>query len=223
MTLLAFWLLIAIVGPILHRFGRVSPLGIVLWMIAAAMLSTWWCVPTSLGNTWVGISHILAAIGVVLSLAAGVLFLVASFRDRGRCVANCAGFMLVFFSVIIPVDAAYTMHSRRAGPEAVQETRQLILTLHQLAADIEAIRARTGRLPKDEAELVALQGKPMPAYYRDYRVNYHRIDDKGDSSADAYALGCIAADFWGENGDFFGWVVSFHGPRAVQRLVVVLF
>jgi hypothetical protein len=122
--------------------------------------------------------------------------------------------MIVFFTVIIPAVSVYTIWDKRAGAEAVQETRQLILTLHRLSAEIEAIRAQMGRLPKDEAELVALRGKPMPTYYRDSRVSYLRDDRNG------YRLDCCVSYLWGHG---WGWIVCFYGPEAVQRLHAVLF
>ena len=82
--------------------------------------------------------------------------------------------MIVLFSFVIYWTAGGTMRTYRFGPEAVQETRTLILTLHRLSTEIEGFRTRLGRLPNGEAELVALRGKPMPPYYPNYRVRYTR-------------------------------------------------
>jgi hypothetical protein len=125
--------------------------------------------------------------------------------------------MIVFFSVLVTAMSAHAIHSRREMAGAVQETRQLLLTLHRLSAEIEAIRAKTGRLPKDEAELVTLRGKPMPPYYRQYQVRYYRNEMGG------YSMHCSAPDFWGEHWDLFGWIILFYGPNSTQRLEVDLF
>ncbi len=220
---LASWLVIGTVGWILHRFGRATVIGIVLWAAAGVLMSaSLWASP-SLGDPWVRILHFLPAAGLALTLPAGLVFLVASVRDRKRCAGNCAGCMVVLFSIIVPAVSACTIHRHRARCEAVQETRQLILMLHQVAGEIEAIRAQTGQLPKDEAELVALRGKPLPAYYREYRTKYYRTDSEGAPGRDGYYLDCTARDFWGEHQDLFGWILFFHGPHAVQRLDVDLF
>ena len=56
------------------------------------------------------------------------------------------------------------------------ETRQ------QIVKDVEAIRLKLGRAPKDEAELVSLMGKPMPMVHEEskdkiFRINYYQTGE----------------------------------------------
>ena len=109
--------------------------------------------------------------------------------------------MVVLFSFVIYWTAGGTMRTYLFGPQAVQETRTLILTLHRLSTEIEGFRTQLGRLPNGEAELVALRGKPMPPYYADYRVTYRRDQRTG------YYLDCGAWNFWGDHWDIFAWMI----------------
>ena len=59
--------------------------------------------------------------------------------------------------------------------------RELCFGVHSvpiktLLSDIDAISKRLGRVPKDEAELVKLRGKPMPEISRGLGGDFHRID-----------------------------------------------
>jgi hypothetical protein len=186
------------------------------------MLSVAFWTPLSRDDFFVPSGGLFALGGFLLSLPAGILLLLASVKNRTRCAGNCAGCMIVLFALVVYWVSGGTMRSYRVGPEAVQQTRQLILMLHRLTADIEAIRVRLGRLPNDEAELVALRGKPMPPYYQDYRVRYMRNYREGYPRAD-YFLECGASQFWGHHWDLFPWIFLFHGPNDVQRLQAVAF
>jgi hypothetical protein len=204
----------------LFRFGRANLWGVVLWGFAAAILSAgFWTPETSESDHGLFViprGVVLGAGGFLLSLPAGIVFLFASVKNRSRCAGNCAGSMIVLFTFVVYCTAGSAMRTHRVGPEFVQETRQLLLTLHRLSAEIEAIRARTGRLPKDEAELVVLRGKPMPPFYHDYCVHYSR---EGDS----YRLDCSASHFWGRSWDFFPWIFCYYGPDSPQRLQAISF
>jgi hypothetical protein len=89
--------------------------------------------------------------------------------------------------------------------------------MHKLGAEIEAIRARIGRLPNDEQELVALRGQPMPPYFRAYQTHYYR------HNKDAYRIDAMVPDFWGNHGDIFGWIVHYSGPGSPRPFWVILF
>jgi hypothetical protein len=116
--------------------------------------------------------------------------------------------------LVIAGMSAYNMQCCREGPEAIQETRQLIVKLHRLSAEIEAIRAKTGRLPKDETELVALRGKLLPPCSDNYPPSYYR-DDRG-----GYSLNGYVTYFWGRG---WGCVFCYYGSDAAQRLHVESF
>lgn len=223
--ILAAWVVIAGVGWILCQYGKASVFAVILlWITAATMLALGLCRPISLGQPWLGIGQFLGTAGFLLFLAAGLLFLIASLKDRKRCAGNCAGFMLVFFSVVIAAASAYNVHCHRDGIETVQETRQMLLTLHRLTMEIEAIHARTGRYPANEAELVALRGKPMPQYHCIFRISYDRPGADDYRNRGAYHLQCGATHFWADHWDtIFPWIFHFYGPDAVQRVYVETF
>jgi hypothetical protein len=116
--------------------------------------------------------------------------------------------MLVLFTVLIYCLPGGTLKTYRHRREATQETRQTILVLHCLAGDIEAIGTRLGRVPNDEAELVALRGKPMP-----HHVAYV---NQGKSN---FVLTVWIPQAWGWR-DMFGWGLDFYGPNDVPRLQI---
>jgi hypothetical protein len=198
---LAAWLIIAAIGYTL-RFAGANVPGVLLWIAAAAMLNS------AVWTTSLGELVLLALGGALLSLPAGVVFLVASIKNRKRCAANCAGCMLVLFTVLICLFPGHTLNTYRDRREANQDSRQKILALHRLAADIEAIRARLGRVPNDEAELVALGGKPMPLHV--LYVN---------QGTNSYVLIGGVPQLWGHS-DLFGWGLDFFGPNTVPRVRV---
>ena len=114
--------------------------------------------------------------------------------------------MLVLFTVLLFWFPGLTLKMYRYRWDAMQETRHKILVLHCLAGDIEAIRARLGRVPNDEAELVALRGKPMP-----HDVVYL---NRGKSN---FMLFVWIPQAWGCR-DPFGLGLLFYGPNRVPRL-----
>jgi hypothetical protein len=215
-------MMIAAMGGILWRLGGANAWGTLLWGLAAAVLSAGFWTPASLHEFLFPSSMAFTTGGVLLSLPAGIIFLVASIKSQSRCAGNCAGFMMVVFTLAIYWTSGSTMRTYRSGPEAVQETRQLISILHRLAADIEKFRSERGRLPRDEAELIALRNKPMPRYYQDYRIGYSQQGSHDGSDGDYY-LECGASQFWGHHWDIFPWIFLFYGPHATQRLQVILF
>lgn len=219
----AIWLITAAVGWCLVGYAKASIAGICLWIVATVLLS----IP--LWSPVFGLDLLmpivgLFLVGLLLSLSAGVALLIALVRRPSRSVGNCAGVILVVFTLINVVMARNTMTRHHAGPARVEQTRELVLALHQLTAEIETYRDQLGRLPKDEAELVSLRGQPMPPYFQDYRVNYYQRGE-GDWRCveDDYYLRCSAFHFWGRAGDIFGWGFCFYGPDCTQRLEVELF
>jgi hypothetical protein len=183
--------------------------GIVLWIAAAAMLSA--VVWTTFNHdpfTFLGPEILLALGGLLLCLSAGLLFLVASIRDRRRCPANCAGCMFVFFTVLVFWFPGMTLKTYRDTREEEQRGRQTIVSLHCLIGDIEAIRSRFGQVPNDEAELVGLRGKPMPAHL-------HYVS-RGNPD---YAIFGLFGGLWGIP-YAYGFGLSSFGPDPLPRLMV---
>jgi hypothetical protein len=195
-------LISAAIGYTLWFAGASVP-GILLWIAAAAMLGAAVWTTTSL-------LEILAALGgALLALVAGVVFLVASIKNRRRCSANCAGCTLAVFAVLICWFPGLTIKVYRERREANQDQRQMILALHRLATEIDAISARLGRSPRDDAELAALRGKPLPPHFL--------YTSQGDKS---YLVIAFPHELWGAS-DMFGWSLEFYGgPDAVPRIQV---
>ena len=217
---LAAWLVIAVIGWILYRIGHAHILGIILWVVAATLLSAWFWIPD--------MSSIMArvlfwSLPLLLFLSAVIVFMVFSLTRRRHYIGNCAGCVIAVFSVVNMAMVYGTIQHQRRGVESVQETRQLVLELHRLSAEIEAIRARLGRLPKDEAELVALRKKPMPEYHPGFRISYDRPGSDDYRRRGDYHLQCGASHFWGTHWDLFPWIFHFYGPDAEQRLYIESF
>ena len=122
--------------------------------------------------------------------------------------------MTVFFTIVIFGLSGFAEHERRVHDETIQATRELILTLHRLSAEIETIRSRLGRLPDNEGELVDLRGEQMPLFYKDFHITYRRDDRNG------YSLNCCVGNVWGHG---WGEIIDFHGPESTQRISVVPF
>ena len=205
---LASCLIIAAIGYSLW-FAGANILGIVLWIAAAAMLSVavW---TTSNHDPWNFIPPeiLLTFGGFLLCLPAGILFLVASIRNRRRCAANCGGCMFVLFAVLIFWSPGLTLKMYRNVREDEQGGRQTILAVHCLIRDIEAIRMRLGRVPNDEAELVALRGKPMPTHL-------HYLS-RGNPD---YAIFGLFGGLW-EIPYVYGFGLNSFGPDPLPRLIM---
>ncbi len=218
----ASWVMIVAVGLTLFQFAgasRASGWGVVFWIMAAAILSAGFWTLASLHEFMIPSGAIFTVGGFLLSLPAGILFLVASIKNRSQCAGNCAGCMIVLFTFVIYCISGGTMRHYRAWPESVQETRQLILTLHRLTADIETFRSQLGRIPKDETELVSLRGKPMPPYHQNYGIRYMSFGkDRYPGLEGDYRLDCGASHFWGLHWDIFPWIFEYFGPTATPRL-----
>ena len=205
---LASCLIIAAIGYSLWFVGANTP-GIVLWIVGAPMLSA--AVWTASNRDWWNFlppQILLTLGGFLLCLPAGICFLLASIKNRGRCAANCGGCMLVVFTVAIFSFPGCTLKTYRDTRDDKQGGRQTILALHRLIGDIEAIRARLGRVPNDEAELVTLRGKPMPP-------DVHYLN-RGNPD---YMLSGRFGGLWGVSywHDFY---LESLGPDPLPRLMV---
>ena len=219
----AIWLITAAVGWCLVGYANASIVGTCLWIVATVLLGIPLWNPVFGGDLLVLIV-ILFLVGLLLSLSAVVAFLIAVARRPSRSAGNCAGLILVVFTLVNLGMARNTMTQYLVGPARVEQTRELVLALHQLTAEIETYRDQLGRLPKDEAELVSLRGQPLPPYFRDYRVDYYQRGEGDWRCAEGdYYLRCSAFHFWGRAWDIFPWLVCFHGPECTQRLEVESF
>ena len=214
LPIVATWLVFVAVGWVLYRNAKASVAGVALCVAAVAVAITGYGLTALFGDPEGRIASFLGVLAGIMYLLGGLVFFIASLRNRTRCAGNCAGFMIVFFSIVISAMSACTQRDYRAGPQAIQETRELILTLHRLSAEIDAARAKTGRLPKDEAELVTLRGKPLPTHSSNYHVRYLQDNDGG------YYLEGYVTYLWGGG---WGWVYCFYGSDAAQRLHVESF
>jgi hypothetical protein len=209
------------VGWFLHRYASAVAVG--LCVTAATLAVVGHGMERLFGDQVEWIAIVCGAGAGIAYFAAGIVFFVASLKNRARCAGNCAGFMILFFTFVIAVMAAKIRQESMAGPEAVQETRQMIVTLHRLAAEIEDIHAKTGRYPADEAELVALRGRSMPQYHPIFRISYVRFETDSRRDRGEYQLQCSASHFWGRHWDLFAWIFHFYGTDATQRVYVETF
>lgn len=207
---------IAVAGWVLVRFVRVSKVGIAAWCLGGAMMTTLFCLPSP--DDFFGFTLLLGLAALLLIVfVSNIAFLLAAAANRTTRARNCACCVLTVFSLIIWMAVNRTAHRQHDYHEAVAQTTHTLITVHELGNDVESIKARLGRLPKDEKELVRLRGKPMPTYREKYTIGYVRRDD------DRYYLTYNASDFWGRNGDLWGWIVEYYGPNSVRRLNVILF
>lgn len=203
--------LIAATGLVLYRFSLASTPGVVLWCAAAVAISEAYWMPIRTNGLWV--TCIL--LGGVLPLVSSAVFLIAALENRTRQAVNCAGCVLALFTLITWIVAGRTIHDAIHIQKDIQETTRRLATVHKVAQDVESIRARLGRLPKDEKEFVQLLGKPMPVFGEYDRISYYRNSDLD------YRLNFSLRSFWGYGGDFY--VASYQGPNTTPRLFVDLF
>ncbi len=209
---LAGCIVIAAAGFVLYRFGRADGLGVGLWCLAAAAMNVGFA--AAMQAETFGLLAISGLATIPLFAASAVVFLLAAVKRRSGRAANCAGCVLVACTLIVPLTAVWTVRGCLSGQEAAQRTTENLIALHQLGTEVESFRTRLGRLPKDEAELVALRGKLMPFYRTSYSsshpIRYTRRD-QGE-----FCLECDFSDFWGSAADF--WIFSYYGPNSTQRL-----
>jgi hypothetical protein len=209
------WCLAAtVVGLVLYRLSRVNGYGIALWLVAEILSITLrWMWQDAWFN---GLMLLCAFALLVLLLISCVIFLVTAFQDQARRGRHCAACIIVLSSLIIPGSyvSKTAMHARDL--EEFEHTTETLITLHRLAAEIETIRAHSGRLPTGE-ELETLRGAPLPVFWKDYRIQYERHDEEH------YELSCTMQSFWGYGWDIWGWIVCYHGRDAPRRIQVILF
>ncbi len=198
----------------LYRLARVNGYGIALWLVAEILAAIlFWM----LQNAWFnGLMALCGFATLALVLVSSVIFLVTAFEDRARCGRHCAACIFALSWLIISGSCVSKARGHTQYLEDVEHTTETLVTLHCLAADIETIRARLGRLPTQQ-ELETLRGAPLPAYWKDYRIEYQRLDEEH------YHLACSMQSFWGHGWDLFGWRVFYRGPHAPRRIQIILF
>jgi hypothetical protein len=207
--------MIAAVGGVLYRTAHANAYGVALWCLAILLISLHQWTPISeylpgSKDAYRGISSLFLVTGCIV-------FLVRAAKYRHSRAANCAGCVLAFYTLCFCAAVSSDAYRLRTYLDCVDHTTHILITLHKLANDIEAIRTRIGRLPANEAELVQLRGEPMPIYYGQYRINYY-LRDSG-----IYDLSCCENNFWGSHWDIFGWILHYYGPQSTQRLHAEVF
>jgi hypothetical protein len=215
---LASYVMAAAIGWVLYRLARVNTVGIVLWCLAVVVLGTGlWALPTGKVD---GLRVFCALTWLLSVVASSIVFFVAGVKDRTHRGRNCACCDLALFTligwIIICVICA-NVQSQVRRQEDAQQTTETLIKLHKLATEIESFRARLGRLPKDEEELVALRGEPMPTFYQQFAIHYKRL------GGDRYELTCSLRSFWGYGWDLWGWHVAYYGCNSPRRIQVILF
>jgi hypothetical protein len=159
----------------LFRFARVNGYGLALWLVGTMLVISFSGISH---NGWYirGLDVLCGFAMMVIMLISCVVFLVTAFDDQARRGRHCAACVMVVSSVFIPASCAATSVRNAQYLKSVAYTTETLLTLNRLSVEIEAIRARLGRLPEGEQELVTLRGAPMPTFYENYRINYVVID-----------------------------------------------
>jgi hypothetical protein len=214
---LVSWVSLAIAGSLLYRYCRLNRWGILLWCLGGGLIcaiSREWPFKTATSTEKV---DSLVWMAVTTLIASGIVFLVAAVKDRSRRPGKYGGLALAAFTLFVWFAAVATVRQRLVEQERADETTHALIELHRLAAEIESLRLRIGRLPQDEEECVRLRGEPMPRFGRYGRISYAKHD------ADHYALTCCMNDFWGCGWDIFGYILVYRGPTSTQRLHVELF
>ncbi len=192
-----FWLFTAAIAWVLFRFSGANKIATVLWLSAAVLLSAAFSIP----DRFIIARSVPGLVGYFLAWAAMIAFLVAILRGRGRTTANLCACTAIVFSFILIAGALHTTSGDPKRHAELQKEIRIVSLFHDLRSEIEAFRSRSGRLPKDEAELVSLRGKPMPVYDGNLRIMYFSED------AQHYRLECCVYD----------WILRFPAPSSPQR------
>jgi hypothetical protein len=201
-----------------YRMGC-DKIGAILWAMTAGLVSWPLCIVATHGTS----EHLLRPgpfrvyLAPVLLLAALLRFLWAGRKTASANGSNAAMVVVTVFTLIIPATVVSMISSVRQDHSDYQETTQMLVGLHRVAADVESFRNVRGTLPKDEAELVAWRGCAMPSWGPYGKIHY-QMEDK-----DGYCLQSGTQHFWGRGWDLFGYVVTSRGPRAAERIHVELF
>jgi hypothetical protein len=210
--LLASWVLIAAIASVLHRFARVSTIGLVLWCVAIVAITVFQWPPIPPSRDWlIGMCLIL---GGLLPLVSGIVFLVAAARNRKGQAANCGACMLALSTLITWSAANLTAFDCRVAQGGVQETARTLVQLHQLGTEVESFRDRFGRLPTGVDELARSRREPMPTLFQNSKIRYDRLGEN------RYQLTCNLLHVWDRG---WGWIVVYHGTRSPQRIEAVWF
>ncbi len=209
----AAFILSSAVAWVMYRFVRASTRGVILWYAAALSVLAWMSLPDGPDEVvWA-----CAVIGLLLALASSSAFLVAAVKNRGREAANCNGCALALSTLIGWIVIGGTIRGELRRHEEIQRTTHMLVAVHELAHDADAIRARLGRSPADEKEFVRLRGEPMPCSMpAEYLAYFH-------NSEFDYQFNFGLRNFWGDHWDLFGYVAVYYGPSASPRLRVFLF
>lgn len=211
----AVWFSVAVAAWIAAHRAGCDKIGALVWCLAAGLCLGPLCTIVSGGTSEefarrppVGL------VGVPLVVAAMLRFLWA--RRKAARGPNAAMIVVAVFTLVVPATVGSTIARTREYHADYQQTTDVIVGLHRLAAEVEAFRTAHGRLPKDEAEFVAWRGRPLPELGRYGRASYTLVGEK-------YELYSAVQQFWGHAWDLFGYDVLFYGPRSTQRIEVQLF
>jgi hypothetical protein len=127
---------------------------------------------------------LLAALGGLV--IACVAFLVAACRSKQRRRRNALAVAGAPLAIVLTF---FAIHGFLFGARELRIARQMRANqpvLQALIDEVDAIAARSGRVPRSEEELVRLQGKPMPSvpwpHWGRHGVHYRAI------SAERFAL-----------------------------------
>ncbi|MHB1037718.1 MAG: hypothetical protein ACYC35_24710 [Pirellulales bacterium] len=103
-----------------------------------------------------------ALLCVAACIAFGIVAAKSAFWRRSNALCSVAAILLVvlWLTVLLPLGES------SFGARIAQRNAENHAVMQTIIEDVEAIRSRLGRVPKDEEELVRLLGCPMPSVCR---------------------------------------------------------
>jgi hypothetical protein len=200
-----------------YRLGC-DRIGVLLWCLAAGLASSPLCIVITRGTSddFARLKPFTAA-AFLLLIATGVRFFWVLRKTAVARGANAAMIVVALFTLIVPAIVGSMISRTREYEEEYQETTLMLLGIHQVGSDVDSFRTAQGRLPKDEAEVAAWRGSPMPSWGRHGAVHYQAY------GGGQYRLDTLVSHFWGRGWDIFGYIVSSSGPQSAMPLHVELF
>jgi hypothetical protein len=114
------------------------------------------------------------------------------------------------FQLLLVLSLFYlTACSLSTEKRKIAQTKQ---TIQQLASEVDMLRRKSGRLPRDEAEFTSLRGKPLPTSAWGRQIEY-RLDK--DSPENFWIITLSPAPQ--------GWIFRYGSKHPEAGITVVLF
>jgi len=210
--ILASCMFTGVVGWFLSRWVGLNFWGVLFWCSALVLsyAMSWEKATTALHGT--ANTQVLLAVEMLCVGASMVCFFVASMRNQKKRKRNVIGVVLAILVLISFAGKTTGTPRQNAYLEAVRKTTQTLIGFHQLGNEVEALRAKLGRLPNNEEEFVRLRGEAMPVYSGTHCYHYSHADGTH------YQISCCMNCIWGIGFDLLGYHVCYYGPASTERI-----